>query len=92
LRRRDLVVSWLLGFSWLAGCVVAFIIGFDLTGVSATPLRPPLDRARSRAGSDLDPDDRRGSVAEALLRLAAPSSLAVGRRKEAITAARGWSI
>jgi hypothetical protein len=46
LRRRDLVVSWLLGFSWFAGCVVAFFIGFGLTGVSPTPLRPPLDRAQ----------------------------------------------
>lgn len=43
---RGLLVSWLLGLLWLASCAIAFVIGFGLTGVSATPLRPPLDRAQ----------------------------------------------
>jgi hypothetical protein len=40
-------VSWLLGILWLLGCCVAFAIGFGLTGVSAVPLRTPLDRAQA---------------------------------------------
>jgi hypothetical protein len=44
--RRSLAKSWLLGILWLVGCLVAFVVGFGLTGVSATPLRAPLNRAQ----------------------------------------------
>jgi hypothetical protein len=46
LRGRGLLASWLLGLLWLAACSTAFVIGFGLTGVSATPIRPLLDRAQ----------------------------------------------
>jgi hypothetical protein len=41
---RALAVSWLLGILWLVGCLVAFAVGFGLTGVSAVPLRTPLSK------------------------------------------------
>jgi hypothetical protein len=38
--KRRLAVSWLLGVSWAAGCIVAFFIGFGLTGVGESHQRP----------------------------------------------------
>jgi hypothetical protein len=35
--RRAVLVSWLLGLSWLGGCIAAFFIGFGVAGAAVAP-------------------------------------------------------
>jgi len=38
--RRALLVSWLLGLSWLAGCIAAFLVGFGVAEAGVAPAHP----------------------------------------------------
>ena len=38
--RRAILVSWLLGLSWLAGFIVAFFVGFGVAEASVAPAHP----------------------------------------------------
>jgi hypothetical protein len=52
-RRHALLVSWLLGLSWIAACIVAFFAGFGVAAEIVAPAHPAAGSQQAGLGPAL---------------------------------------